>query len=98
MEGQNNIVSVIGPITHSPLDLQLMIKTLLDAKPWQRDPRVIPLPWRNEEQLEVQQRARSSGLCFGVLMWDGVIMPHPPIRRAIRKTVAKLRANGHEVC
>ena len=98
MEGQNIIVSVVGPIAHSSSDLQLMMETLLGSKPWEYDPVVIPLPWRGEEQAEVRRRARTSGLCFGVMRWDGVIKPHPPIRRAIEKTVAKLRAEGHEVC
>ena len=98
MEGQNIIVPVIGPIAHSPSDLQLMMETLLGSKPWERDPVVIPLPWRREEQEEVRRRARTSGLCFGVMRWDGVIKPHPPLRRTIEKTIGKLRAEGHEVC
>ena len=52
MEGQNIIVSVVGPIAHSPSDLQLMIETLLGSKPWECDPVIIPLPWRGEEQAD----------------------------------------------
>ena len=98
MKGQNIIVSVIGPMAHSPSDLQLLTKTILDAEPWERDTGVIPLPWRDEKQAEIRQRARASGLCFGIMKWDGVIMVHPPVLRAIEVTIGKLRAAGHEVC
>ena len=97
MEGQNIVASVIGPIAHSPSDLQLLVKALVDLKPWEHDPAVVPLPWRGEEQAELWCRTRTSGLCFGVMAWDGVVMPHPPIQRVINETVAKLRAKGHEV-
>ena len=90
MEGQNIIVPVIGLMAHTPSDLQLITKTLLDAEPWERDPGVIPLPWRDEKQ--------AKGLSFGVMRWDGVIMVHPPVLRAIEMTIGKLRAEGHEVC
>ena len=97
MRGQNIIVPVIGLMAHSPSDLQLITKTLLDAEPWERDPGVITLPWRDEKQAKIQERARTSGLCFGVMTWDGVIMVHPPVLRAIAMTIGKLRAEGHEV-
>lgn len=89
MEGQNIVASVIEPIAHSPSDLKLMVETLLNVKPWERDPGVVPLPWRSEEQAEVRRRAAESRLCFGVMRWDGVVMPHPPIQRAVEETVAK---------
>ena len=34
---------------------------------------------------------------IGALWNDGVVMPTPPVRRALRVTVEKLRAAGHEV-
>ncbi|KAK0515032.1 hypothetical protein JMJ35_002411 [Cladonia borealis] len=97
MEGQNIVESVVGPIAHRPSDLQLMMETLLSSKPWERDPCVLPLPWREIEQVEIGRRARTSGLCFGVMRWDGMVMPHPPILQAIDKIVTRLRENGHEV-
>lgn len=97
MEGQNIVPSVVGPIGHSPSDLQLMVEMLLNAKPWEHDPTVVPLPWQGEKQAEVQRRARSPGLCFGVMWWDGVVAPHPPIQRVMEEIVAKLKEKGHEV-
>ena len=98
MEGQNIVSSVIGPIAHSNSDLQLLVETLLDAKPWERDPGVLPLPWRSEVQAHIRRQVAESRLCFGVMRWDGVVMPHPPIQRAIDETVVKLKMKGHEVC
>lgn len=97
MEGQNVVPSVVGPLAHNPSDLRFLVKVILASKPWLRDPNVMPLPWRVEEQQDVHNRAQESGLCFGVMRWDGMVMPHPPVQRAIRETVANLKAQGHEV-
>ncbi|KAJ0419714.1 amidase [Aspergillus carlsbadensis] len=40
---------------------------------------------------------RRRRLAFGVWEFDGVVMPHPPITRAIRETVEALTAAGDEV-
>jgi len=32
----------------------------------------------------------------GVMYWDEVAMPHPPVQRALRIVVEKLKAPGHE--
>ena len=34
-------------------------------------------------------------LCFGYFDYDGVVMPQPPVRRAVKIVVDKLRAAGH---
>jgi amidase len=46
---------------------------------------------------EVHIRAKSQGLSFGMLKFDGVVMPHPPVLRAMDELKAKLQAAGHEV-
>ncbi|KAL8972015.1 MAG: hypothetical protein Q9183_000771 [Haloplaca sp. 2 TL-2023] len=97
MEGQNIVPSVIGPIGHSPSDLGLMMKTLLSSKPWISDPNVISLPWRPDVTEEVSSQAADRKLKFGVMRWDGIVMPHPPIKRVLEETVIKLRSTGFEV-
>lgn len=97
MEGQNVVESVVGPLGHSPFDLRLLMKTLLGAKPWETDPGVLPIPWRAVQEEEVRERARKGKLVFGVMRWDSLVMPHPPIQRVIEETVEKLREKGHEV-
>ncbi|KAK3092146.1 hypothetical protein LTR53_019756, partial [Teratosphaeriaceae sp. CCFEE 6253] len=39
----------------------------------------------------------SHKLRIGIMATDGVVDPHPPIRRAISETAEKLKAAGHEV-
>lgn len=86
-DGQESVKSVIGPIAHSVRDLQLFMKTVIDAQPWVLDPKVIPLPWREFKR----------DVTIGVIWEDGIVMPHPPITRALSETVAKLKATGMKV-
>ena len=97
MAGQNIVPSVIGPIGHCLSDLELMTRTILSAEAWSQDPQVLPLRWREEDQENIRMRAKTSKLCFGVMKWDGMVMPHPPILRAINQAVEKLRSCGHQV-
>jgi amidase len=98
MEGQETVSSVIGPMGHSISDLRFILMNILATQPWLEDPKVIKLPWRAEEEQDIQARAESTGLTFGVMRWNGIVKPHPPVQRGVEETVAKLRAQGHEVC
>jgi amidase len=92
MDGQNTVLSVVGPLATSVGALKLVIKGLLSTRPWEQDPLVLELPWRTEhEKLEKK-------LAFGVITHDGVVGLTPSIRRAIDMTVEALRKQGHEVC
>jgi len=62
---------------------------MIDANPWLHDPKCLPIPWR-----EVSPAAK---LKLGVMFHDGVVLPTPPVARALREAVAKLKAAGHEV-
>ena len=99
MEGSTLIKSVVGPMGHSPADLSLLFKALLSAEPWKSDPDVIELPWREDKYNSVMAKARSGGggLVFGVVFDDGVVMPHPPVKRALQETIAALKKQGHQV-
>lgn len=70
-------------------DLNMYCKTIVDAEPWTRDAKVVPLPWR-----EVSAPAKMK---IGVIRCDGVVQPTPPIARAINESVDKLKAAGHDV-
>jgi amidase len=70
-------------------DLVLYSKAIVDAQPWLHDPRCLPIPWRDVPKL--------SKLKFGVMWHDGVVYPTPPVARALKHTVQKLRQAGHEV-
>ncbi|PBP27707.1 amidase [Diplocarpon rosae] len=101
MDGQNSILSVVGPLGTSIGALRLVIKAILSQQPWFHDPLVAEIPWRDEQEKAVLDIVNSKGnggqLVFGVLPEDSVARPHPPVRRAVdivTKLVAKL---GHKV-
>ena len=83
MDGQIIVLSVIGPLAHSPSDVDFFMAALLGVGPWNRDPEVLSVPWRIQ--------APTERLCFGLLKWDEAVMPHPPVRRALQETAAKLK-------
>jgi amidase len=105
MDGQNSILSVVGPLATSVSSLRLVIMALLSQEPWLHDPMVNEIPWRYEQEKEIYERTGSmrdaskvGKLVFGVLKHDGLVSPTPPVRRAIDIVVEKLEGLGHEVC
>jgi len=70
-------------------DLALFGKTVVGSEPWLQDPRCLPIPWRT-----VEKKRR---LKLGVMWNDGVVIPTPPVTRALKETVAKLTAAGHDI-
>lgn len=65
------------------------MKTIIDAEPWLTEPALIPIPWREVRLPET--------LKIGVLWHDNVVKPHPPITRALRLVVDKLKDAGVEI-
>jgi amidase len=100
MDGQNSILSVVGPLGTSVGALKLVIKGILSQQPWLHDPLVAEIPWRDEQEQAVLDIVNQSGggqLAFGIMRDDGTVRPHPPVRRAVdivMKTIEKL---GHKV-
>lgn len=70
-------------------DLTLFAKSVVDAQPWLKDSKALPIPWR-DVRLEKK-------LKLGVIWNDRTVAPTPPVQRALRATVEKLRQAGHEV-
>lgn len=89
MTGQEAIQSVNGPLARTLADIELEARTVVDAQPWLQDPRMVPIPWRSVELPKT--------LKIAVLWDDGLVVPTPPVARALRVTVEKLKAAGHEV-
>ncbi|KAF2264335.1 amidase [Lojkania enalia] len=90
MLGQEQIVPVIGPITTSLGGVKLFMKTLIDAKPWIREPSLVPFPWRTEPQVPANGGGIKK-LKIAILWDDGVVKPHPPITRALKTVAEKLK-------
>lgn len=88
------IPTVVGILGASLASLRQMFEALLSAEPWLHDPEVLPIPYRREAEHRPEQTPK---LSFGVFPNDGVVTPHPPITRAIRKVEQALEAAGHEV-
>lgn len=89
MSGQEAVQSVNGPLARSLDDIELEAKTVVAAQPWLQDPRVVPIPWRKVELPEKLKIA---------VMWnDGMVIPTPPVTRALKATVDKLKAAGHQI-
>jgi amidase len=105
MDGQNSVLSVVGPLATNAASLRLITQAFLDQKPWEVDPMVHEIPWRYMEENSINENIhdgrgmekRGGKLCFGVLKTDGVVAPMPPVKRAIEELVAALEKAGHEV-
>lgn len=87
--GQLNIRVSCGPVCHSMADLKLLTRVLTDWDQARYDTAAMPVPWREVDK-------SSEKLTFGLWEFDGVVMPHPPILRAMRQTAERLVAEGHE--
>ncbi|KAF2107543.1 amidase signature domain-containing protein [Lophiotrema nucula] len=89
LAGQEAVMSVNGPMAKTLEDITLFSKTVVDSEPWLVDPKCLPIPWRpvgNKKKLKI-----------AVLWNDGVVVPTPPVTRALKETVEKLKKAGHEI-
>jgi amidase len=74
---------------HSPRDLKVYSKVIVDSKPWLMDPKIIPIPWR---PIELPRQ-----LSFAVIKSNNVVNPLPPVSRGLEITIQKLQNAGHEI-
>ncbi|CAF2122422.1 unnamed protein product [Rotaria magnacalcarata] len=88
--GRDSICGVLGPLTRAREDINLFMKTILDAEPWLRDPSLVPIPWKSIS-------LNPKNMTVAVMWDDGVVHPHPPITRALRETVEHLKKSGIRV-
>jgi Asp-tRNA(Asn)/Glu-tRNA(Gln) amidotransferase A subunit family amidase len=61
----------------------------------------VPLSWSGDQCLISSDPVSSLGqgdrVKFGIMWCDGMVEPHPPVRRGLQMVVEALRAAGHEV-
>ncbi|KAL2823254.1 amidase signature domain-containing protein [Aspergillus cavernicola] len=88
LAGQEAVGSVNGPLAQTLDEIVLWAKTVVGQEPWIRDPKCLPIPWRSVET--------KKSLKIAVLWNDGFCTPTPPVSRALKETVEKLKAAGHE--
>ncbi|EXJ87780.1 hypothetical protein A1O1_04707 [Capronia coronata CBS 617.96] len=89
LAGQESVNSVNGPMGPTLSDLNVFTKSVVDAQPWLKDPKALPIPWRD---VKLPQKLK-----LGVIWNDRQVTPTPPVQRALKATVEKLRQAGHEV-
>ena len=103
MDGQNTILSVVGPLATSAASLKLATQSILSQQPWLHDPLVLELPWRDEQEAQLRQFLHPNSqnpkekLSFGVLRSDDAVLPHPPVLRAVDTLTSTLESLGHSV-
>lgn len=90
VSGGRAIAAAIGPMCHSVRDVELICRIVTEANPWEEDPGVVQMRWTVRPSLPGK-------LTIGLMKFDGVVMPHPPILRGLDEAAARLRAAGHEV-
>lgn len=88
---QETIGCVLGPMSNSVDDLELFMKHYIDSKPWKFDQQCLPIPWK---EVPVP---KPSELTIGIAYDDGVVKPHPPVLRALKKVAESLKAAGVNV-
>ncbi|GAP89722.2 putative fatty-acid amide hydrolase [Rosellinia necatrix] len=93
LPGQEAVQSVNGPMTRTLADLEHYCKAVVDSEPWHADPRCLPIPWR----AAAAAAALPSKLKVAILWHDGVVLPTPPVTRALRHAADRLTAAGHDV-
>ncbi|KAI1244962.1 hypothetical protein MGN70_011850 [Eutypa lata] len=89
--GQTIIPIVLGLLGSSVASLKFFLPSIIASQPWLRDPEVVPLPWRCQDDIDGGTR-----LSFGFMDFDGVVRPHPPIQRALDTVKKALECKGHE--
>ncbi|KAJ5503882.1 hypothetical protein N7463_006756 [Penicillium fimorum] len=89
LEGQESVIGVSGPIAKTLEEIVYWSSTIISLQPWIRDPKCVPIPWRSVEPKKT--------LKIGVLWDDGFISPTPPVARALKETVERLKEAGHEI-
>lgn len=99
MDGQNSVLSVVGPLATSLGGLRLVTQALLSTKPWHHDPLTHEIPWRENAELAVSDPIRrlSNKLSFAVIRHDGACTPTPPVTRAVDIAVKAMVRLGHQV-
>lgn len=91
MGGKEQVVATIGPLSTSLEGIKLFLKTVISAKPWLREPSLLPFEWREKQDWGLKGRK----LKVAVMWDDGVVRPQPPVTRALREVVEKLKEKGN---
>ena len=95
LEGQDSILSSLGPLSSSLGGIKAFLKSVASQKPWLKDPLATNKPW-NEEEYQLADHGNGKRLCFAIMWHDEFILPQPPVTRALEATKQALLAAGHQ--
>ena len=73
--------------------LSAVTKAVIEAKLWEFDAQLPPMPWRDD----VYQEFAGRSLVIGIMPDDGVVKVHPPIERVFNETVVKMQEEAYEI-
>ena len=94
-EGLPGLAPAAGPLAHSVADLRLFMKSVVrDGNAWKYDHTAASVPWNNSAQIG---REHNGSLAIGVLAEDEHFPLHPPVKRALDRTVEALARVGHRI-
>jgi amidase len=96
LEGQDSLPSVLGPLSTDIGGIKLFMQAVIGQKPWLKDPHSPRKHW-DKDEYQLVEHGGGQRLTFGILWNDGLVVPHPPIIRALEMTRDALIAAGHEV-
>jgi len=82
-------------MTNSVGGVKAFMKAVVNAKPWLKDPLAVRKKWQ-EDEYNLADHGSGKDLCFAIMWDDGVVVPHPPIRRSLEMTKAALEKAGHK--
>ena len=99
MDGQNSVLSVVGPLATTARSVRFLVKSILSQNPWLYDPGVVEMPWRDDQYQAVWDRVNDSTgeLTFGLMKTDGIVNPQPPVARAVSMVAKAVEKAGHKL-
>ncbi|ETS74588.1 hypothetical protein PFICI_13072 [Pestalotiopsis fici W106-1] len=95
--GQESIESSVGPLSRTLSGCATFFKTILQGQPWNLDPKVLEMPWRETMFNLEHLGGNKAKMCFAFMEDDGLVRCQPPVRRAMREAVEAVRQAGHTV-
>ncbi|KAH7027015.1 amidase signature domain-containing protein [Macrophomina phaseolina] len=91
--GLPGLTPAAGPMANSLGDVELFMRAVLAARPWEFDAHSYSVPWLFERY----GGGRGRGLTVGVLSEDPAIPWHPPVKRRVEAAAAALAQAGHRM-
>lgn len=81
----DEIPGVAGPLSRNIDGIELFMEVVTGTKPWLVEPALLPLPWT-----PYQVNTMTRPLKIATMWSDDVVLPHPPITRALGIMESKL--------